>query len=193
MLIYCLSFIAVFVVPWCILHFAYANTNSARHCEEFVRKNPGVIKIVGDVRKVRVSAKTLFSAKENNTLIFRVYGNRGKEYFYVRQIAGQVQEITKRVGFDNRYTVWPEIHDTMPTFWLPSHIYDGLILLGLGLLTYILSQSAKKDGPLFNLMYPKSLRLAGTTNHEGHINFLFSSGFLVIMGLCCLLNLFTML
>lgn len=161
---------------------------------DLIKSNEAVKEIVGDNPYVKLSVKTVFKTQlGTNDMVIKVKGDKSKDYFRIKLMLNRnelsVREISRRVGFKTTDIIWPEELKTQSMCYLPSNVYDSIIMLIISLSFFVIAQSAKKEGRFFRMLYPKQLTYVSSlwVYREMMLGGLLFAG----MFICCLLNVFT--
>ena len=168
-------------------------------CKTFLLDNTAIRFFFGTIESIEVkligSGKDVSSKKGTSGYYsFRLKGSNRKANVKVlwRLSNGKVEvtQVSMRTGFAGTVILWPESEATPSQYLLPSHIWDGIILLFLAFLNFLLHLNAKKNGKIVQYLYPAMLRIGNTTT--------MAWGFLIVgygciaYSILCFLNICTL-
>jgi len=168
----------------------------AEQCKAFVLKNAEVQNFFGTIKSVTVRFVGSGRTEKQNAIwgyySFVVKGSKQtgeiRVEWNMHGINADVTRISVRTGLMGENQLWPPSKTEVSKCLLPSHIWDGIILLGMSFINFLFHISIRKNGSLVRFFYPPALRLTKLT-----WTFLISAIALFLYSIICFLNIWILL
>jgi len=167
-------------------------------CKAFVINNANIQDFFGTIESIKLRVKgggRTVSTKEgiSGSCSFKITGSKQKGNIKVKWQKNNgkisVTLVSMRQGLAGTSTLWPKA--TSVAYILPSHVWDGIILLGMALIVFSLYLDTKRNGKWVKLFFAFATK---SESSRAIMELLFLVGVIaqVIWSILCFLNISTL-
>lgn len=176
------------------------NPQEVEQCKAFVMNDTDIQDFFGTIKNVKLRVQgggRSVSTKEgiSGSCSFRVSGIKQKGAIKVKWKKDDdkitVTQISMREGFTGTRILWPKSEATSVNYILPSHIWDGIILLVGASLVFFFYRNSKKNGKMVKLFFP-FVNWSERSRAIMELLFIVASLGSIILSILCFLNIYTL-
>lgn len=189
----------IITFPCLLILFILTNKpEEVESCKTFVLNNKSVNDYFGTIKSISLGFEG-GGQREGVTgfYSFTIHGEkhgtkRIRVMWQKKDDKMNITMLTTREGLASTRVLWPESEATSPRYLLPSHTWDGIILLVSSFVLLFFYINTKQNGLLVKLCYP----VVAWTGEKGRkiagLGFLAAAIGTIIYSILCFLNIYTL-